>query len=137
MKNYRSTLCLKKREENGITSYMRPVEENLTRKLTQYFQPIHIHLENESPMHGLKPEAEKHFRAVIVSEKFAGLQRVARHRLVHDLLGEELKTHVHALSVQAYTPEEWSLRLQENGPDAATHKSPPCLGGSKHERNRS
>jgi stress-induced morphogen len=100
------------------------IEQQLREKLAKGLKPIHFELVNESPMHGLPIEAEKHFKLVAVSEVFVGLSRIERHRLVHDLVAEELKTHVHAFSVQAFAPSEWK---------GATFDSPECLGGGKRE----
>lgn len=102
-------------------------ETLLREKLIAGLAPANLELLNESPAHGLPASAEKHFRVVAVSEKFVGLSRVERHRLVHLLLVEELRTHVHALSVQAFTSEEWKAR------GSATFASPACLGGGKRE----
>ena len=49
---------------------------------------------------------ETHFRVEISSTAFAGLSRVARQRLVYDVLAEELRDPVHALSLATTTPEE-------------------------------
>ena len=106
---------------------MAQIESTLRMKLEAKLQPTHLELQNESPQHGLPLEAEKHFRVVAVSALFAGLSRIERHRLVHATVAQELKQHVHALSVQAYTPQEWALKSGE------TFSSPPCLGGSKRE----
>lgn len=107
---------------------MGPTEQRLHDKLTRQLAPSYLELTNESPQHGLKPEAEKHFRVVAVSEMFEGLTRVERHRRVHDILDEDLKAQVHALSVQAFTPVEWSER------QGKTFSSPQCLGGGKRSR---
>lgn len=104
------------------------IETQLRLKLSQHLQPVHLELLNESPQHGLLASAEKHFRVVVVSENFASLSRVERHRLVHEIVAQELREHVHALSVQAFTPEEWQKRGGE------TFSSPECLGGGKKER---
>lgn len=77
-------------------------------------------------MHAVPPGAESHFRVVVVSDAFAGLSRVARHRRMNALAAEELASGLHALSLQAFTPEEWAAQ-------APVHASPPCLGGSKQE----
>ena len=50
----------------------------------------------------------QHFRAVIVSEKFAGLSRVRQHQLVYRVLGDRMREEIHALSLQTYTPEAWA-----------------------------
>ena len=43
---------------------------------------------------------------VIVSERFAGLATMARHRLVYDALGTLMNGAIHALSITARTPAE-------------------------------
>lgn len=48
-----------------------------------------------------------HFAARIVSDAFAGLSPVKRHQLVYAALGDRMQGAIHALSIQAYTPEEW------------------------------
>ncbi len=41
-----------------------------------------------------------HFNAVVVAPVFAGMSRIAQHRLVHDVFGAELGGRIHALSIQ-------------------------------------
>jgi stress-induced morphogen len=41
-----------------------------------------------------------HFNAVITAEAFAGLPRLAQHRLVYDVFGTEVGDRIHALSIQ-------------------------------------
>ncbi len=48
---------------------------------------------------------------MIVASRFQGLTRVARHRLVHEVLDGELKGRVHALGLTLLTPEEAALRM--------------------------
>jgi acid stress-induced BolA-like protein IbaG/YrbA len=50
----------------------------------------------------------QHFRAVIVSEKFAGLSRVRQHQLVYQVLGDRMREEIHALSLQTFTPAAWA-----------------------------
>jgi len=47
-----------------------------------------------------------HFRVRIVSERFAGLNRVARHRLVYQTLAPMMTTEIHALAIEAIAPGE-------------------------------
>jgi len=49
----------------------------------------------------------QHFEAVIVSQKFTGKNRVQQHQLVYQALGERMRTEIHALSIQTFTPEAW------------------------------
>ncbi len=48
-----------------------------------------------------------HYEVTIVSQAFEGLMRIKRHRLVYDVLEEELKGPIHALTLQLYTPAQW------------------------------
>jgi acid stress-induced BolA-like protein IbaG/YrbA len=45
-----------------------------------------------------------HFDAVVNATAFAGLSRIAQHRLVYDVFGAELGDRIHALSIQTRTP---------------------------------
>lgn len=97
-------------------------QDLLTAALTD-LQPEHLDVLDESHMHsrGL----ETHYKAVIVSPAFAGLNAVKRHQKVYATVGE-LMGQIHALALHTYTPEEWAA--QGAAPD-----SPTCRGGSKHD----
>lgn len=99
------------------------IESNL-----QSLEPVHLDVINESYMHNVPEGSESHFKVIIVSEAFVDQGRVVRHRMVNELLAEQLKNSVHALSVQAKTPDEWF--------DSAggVTESPACLGGQAAER---
>jgi stress-induced morphogen len=45
-----------------------------------------------------------HFRAEIVSDRFAGLSRIEQHKLVYDVFAEEVGGPIHALSIKTTTP---------------------------------
>jgi len=104
-----------------------PVQQRLAAKLQAAFSPSELQVINESYMHSVPPGSESHFKVVIVSESFAGQNRVARHRAVNKAVAAELASAVHAFSMDALTPQEW----QERGGE--TTASPKCLGGSKAE----
>jgi BolA protein len=86
------------------------VADQIRRKLSEALAPQDLEVIDESARHaghaGARPEGETHFRVRIVSRAFAGMNRVARQRCVHDVLADELRTRVHALSIDARTPEE-------------------------------
>lgn len=46
-----------------------------------------------------------HFNAVVSAPAFAGLSRIAQHRLVYDVFGEEVGGRIHALSIKT-TPSD-------------------------------
>ncbi len=45
-----------------------------------------------------------HFRATVTADAFAGLSRVAQHRLVYDVFGAEIGGAIHALALKTQTP---------------------------------
>ena len=47
-----------------------------------------------------------YYRLTIVSQQFAGQPVQRRHRMVYEALGQMMKREIHALSIQAYAPEE-------------------------------
>ncbi|KAL3512427.1 hypothetical protein ACH5RR_025144 [Cinchona calisaya] len=52
---------------------------------------------------------ETHFNVKIISDKFDGQNLVKRHRMVYDLLSDELQSGLHAISIKANTPKEAGL----------------------------
>jgi len=47
-----------------------------------------------------------HYQLILVSRRFEGQARVARHRLIYEALGDLMQRQVHALAITALTPEE-------------------------------
>lgn len=81
------------------------VEQTIREKLEKAFSPSLLEVENDSHRHaghaGSPGTGESHFRVKIVSEKFSGLSRVESHRLINEVLAEELLGPVHALAIKA------------------------------------
>ena len=51
-----------------------------------------------------------HYSARIVAQAFVGKRGIARHQLVYATLGELVGREIHALSIEAFTPDEWATR---------------------------
>ena len=51
-----------------------------------------------------------HFAARVVSKDFAGKRSIARHQLIYRTLGELMGREIHAMSIEALTPEEIATR---------------------------
>jgi acid stress-induced BolA-like protein IbaG/YrbA len=49
-----------------------------------------------------------HFDALVVAREFEGLRAIARHQLIYRSLGALVGNEIHALSIRAYTPDEWA-----------------------------
>ncbi len=81
-------------------------------RLTAGLAPETLEIKDESHLHaghaGARPGGESHFRLLIVSPKFEGLSRVARQRLVNDLLRDALEEQIHALAMRTLTPAEFA-----------------------------
>ena len=101
------------------------VQQAIESKLRASLAPAHLEVINESHRHSVPPNSETHFKVIAVAEAFSGQTRVARHQAVNRLLAEEIAGPVHALSIQAFTPGEWTAR------GGAVLDSPDCLGGGK------
>ncbi|MFR0675368.1 BolA family protein [Enterobacterales bacterium AW_CKDN230030176-1A_HGKHYDSX7] len=84
--------------------------------------PAHLEVLDESHMHSRGQQT--HYKAIIVSEQFVGLNSVKRHQKVYAILGA-LMGEFHALALHTYTPEEWAQV-------GAAPASPVCAGGSRH-----
>lgn len=90
------------------------MQKRMQEKLNAAFKPVRLEIEDQSQQHaghaGAAPGGQTHYRVVIVSAAFDGLNRVARQRLVYAAVSEELAERVHALSVSALTPAEDGAR---------------------------
>jgi BolA protein len=72
--------------------------------------PSRLELLDQSAQHaghaGAAPGGNTHWKLTIVSARFAGKPRVARHRMVYEALGELMQQPIHALEIDARTPDE-------------------------------
>lgn len=86
------------------------IEETMRAKLQSAFEPTRMEVINESHLHAghtsFDGTGETHFRVRIVSEKFSGLTRIARHRALNALLQPEIDAGVHALALEPAAPGE-------------------------------
>lgn len=77
--------------------------EQIRSRLTEAFAPTELVIEDESERHrghaGFQEGGESHFRVRIRAAHFADLSRIARHRAVHQALGKDLTTAIHALAL--------------------------------------
>ena len=83
------------------------VQNQITQKLTDALSPVHLEVINESSMHSVPPGSESHFKVVAVSDRFRDQSLVFRHRMINELLADEIAGPIHALSLFPMTPDEW------------------------------
>ena len=81
------------------------IRERLTRELT----PASLEIIDESAKHAGHAGAASgggHFIVHIVADSFRDKTLIQRHRLVYDAVGDIMHREIHALSIQAKTPDE-------------------------------
>jgi len=79
------------------------------RERLQALQPQSVEIDDDSALHAGHEGARSgggHYRLRLVSRRFDGLSRLARHRLVYDSVGQMMQREVHALTLVLQTPEE-------------------------------
>lgn len=76
--------------------------------LTTALQPVTLQVDDDSHLHAGHAGARegRHFSVRVVSPRFNGLSRVARHRLVYDALRTLIPQGIHALAIDARDPGE-------------------------------
>ncbi len=99
------------------------IQATIEEKLASGLTPLHLEVVNESDNHNVPPGSESHFKVVLVAEAFEGKTLVARHRMINEILADELQNKIHALALHTYTESDWR---EKNG---NAPMSPPCLGG--------
>lgn len=78
-------------------------------RLEAAFQPSALQVRDDSHRHAGHEGARDgrgHFSVELVSDRFAGMAPLARHRAVYAALGELMQTDIHALAIQARTEQE-------------------------------
>lgn len=83
--------------------------ERIRALLLDGLAPVDCEIEDESHLHAGHAGAASgggHYRLRVVSDRFAGLSKVARHRLVYDCLREMMPKDIHALAMTLLTPDE-------------------------------
>ena len=68
-------------------------------------KPVRVDLVDEDHLHVGHGATGSHWQLVIVSEAFRGKSPVARHRMVYEALGDLMQREIHALKIEASTPE--------------------------------
>jgi len=83
--------------------------ERIRAALDAALAPVSLEVRDDSARHAGHEGARDgrgHFDVDIVSDVFAGLAPLARHRRVYAALGDMMTTDIHALSIRARTPGE-------------------------------
>lgn len=89
---------------------MQSRSDRLRTILNATFSPALLHVEDDSARHaghaGAAAGGQTHYNVLMVSDAFAGMNRVARSRAVHDAVAAEFASGMHALALTLRTPDE-------------------------------
>ena len=101
------------------------IKSTIESKINQRLSPHFLEVINESDHHAVPAHSETHFKVTVVSDEFEGMRLIARHRILNQLLNEELNNGVHALALHTFTTVQWAEKKGES-PISAN-----CLGVGK------
>jgi BolA family transcriptional regulator, general stress-responsive regulator len=78
--------------------------------LQRALHPAELLVQDDSHLHAGHAGAKegRHFSVQVVSSRFSGMPRLARHRLVYDSLSQLMSQGIHALAIEARAPDEVS-----------------------------
>jgi BolA family transcriptional regulator, general stress-responsive regulator len=79
------------------------------RERLRVLEPITLEIEDDSARHAGHPGAAAgggHYTLVLVSPRFVGATRIARHRLVYDAVADLMQREIHALAMTLLAPDE-------------------------------
>jgi BolA protein len=90
---------------------MNPIQRKaeITRRLKEAFEPETLGVEDESYMHEGHEGAKgglSHYRVLIISSKFEAKSLIERHRMIYRELDEMMRLDIHALAIDAWSPDE-------------------------------
>ena len=87
---------------------MAVTREDIASALAKALAPSRLEVQDDSHLHAGHAGARegRHFSVRIDAEAFRGLARVRRHRLVYDALASLMPQGIHALAIDARTPDE-------------------------------
>ena len=84
--------------------------EMIREKLTRALAPESLEVVDRSHEHAGHEGAKSgggHFDVIIVADVFTDMNTIQRHRAIYDALGDAMQSEIHALSIKAYSPEEF------------------------------
>ena len=89
------------------------IENIITKKIKEKIHPFYFKLINFSEQHRHHESNDRgdysHIKLIIAAEDFNNKNKISRERIIHHILNEELKHHIHALVLKLYSINEFKL----------------------------
>jgi BolA protein len=82
----------------------------IEQKLREALRPLELDVIDQSAAHAGHAGAAGgggHFRVIVVADAFEGLAQVQRHRRIYEILADEMRSAVHALSMECVSRSEY------------------------------
>ena len=88
--------------EQRLVEIRTRLEGALSPETLQVEDEGHLHIGHEGAKDG-----RGHFRVLVVSDQFHGKTPIQRHRIIYQAMGDLMQTDIHALAIDAYSPDEF------------------------------
>ena len=89
------------------------IENIITKKIKEKIDPFYFKLINFSEQHRNHKSNDRgdnsHIKLIIAAEDFNNKNKISRERIIHQILNEELRHHIHALVLKLYSINEFKL----------------------------
>ena len=85
------------------------VKDQIHQRLMETLGAESVEIEDQSHLHAGHAGAASgggHFDVIVISSEFNDLNTLGRHRLIYSAVDDLMKKEIHALSIQAFSPDE-------------------------------
>ena len=85
------------------------VKDQIHQRLMESLNAESVEIEDQSHLHAGHAGAASgggHYDVIVISSAFNDLNTLGRHRLIYRAVDDLMKKEIHALSIQAFSPDE-------------------------------
>ena len=85
------------------------VKDQIHQRLMETLGAESVEIEDQSHLHAGHAGAASgggHYDVIVISSEFNDLNTLGRHRLIYSAVDDLMKKEIHALSIQAFSPDE-------------------------------
>jgi|TARA_B100001142_G_C13799021_1_gene447998 BolA protein len=85
------------------------IKDQIHQRLMENLDAESVEIEDQSHLHAGHAGAASgggHYDVIVISSAFNDLNTLGRHRLIYRAVDDLMKKEIHALSIQAFSPDE-------------------------------